>query len=106
LTALLSARQVAPTSAQLPARIAMIEESRGHKNEAIAQMGTAVRLAPDDPILMLNYALLLDRGGFRGASIEAYTQFLQIYQHGTAVALSVSLDQIRQRLSYLRSSAR
>ncbi len=105
LIALLSARQVAPASAQLPARIAMLEEARGNKSDAIAEMGSAVRLAPGDPVLQLNYALLLDRGGFRNASVAAYTQFLQIYQPGDAVVLTVSLDQVRRRLNYLRSSA-
>ncbi len=106
MTALLSARQVAPNSAQIPARIAMLEGARGRTAEAIAQMGSAVRLAPDDPIFQLNYALMLDRGGYRMASLDAYGKFLKMYRSGTTtVALTVSVDQIRQRMNYLRSSA-
>jgi tetratricopeptide (TPR) repeat protein len=105
LTALLSARQVVPTSAQIPARLAMLEQGRGNTKEALAQMGTAVRLEPGDPIVMLDYALLLDRAGYRAASIEAYGRFLEIYRPNS-VALTVPLDQIRQRLSYLRTLAR
>ncbi len=102
LSALLSARQVVPSSAQIPARLAMIEEGRGNLKEAVAQMGGAVRLAPTDPILRLDYALLLDKGGYRSASIEAYAQFLELYRPNT-VALTVPIEQIRQRLNYLRS---
>jgi len=105
MTALLSARQVVPTSAQIPARLAMLEEGRGNLKEALVQMGTAVRLAPGDPIVLLDYALLLDRGGYRAASIDAYARFLEIYQP-SSIALTVPLDQIRQRLSYLRTLAR
>ncbi len=104
LTALLSARQVVPLSAQIPARLAMLEEGRGNRTEALAQMGAAVKLAPGDPILRLNYALLLDKGGYRAASIAAYTQFLEMYRPGS-MALTVSLEQIRNRLVYLRSRA-
>lgn len=105
ITALLSAQQLEPYSAQIPARLAVIEQARGNQKEAIAQMGTAVRLAPVDPLLMLDYALLLDRGGFRGASVEAYTKFLQLYRPEDNLALTVSLEQVRQRLNYLRSNA-
>jgi len=102
LTALLSARQVAPGSAQIPARLAVIEGERGNAKEALAQMAAAERLEPSDPILLLNYALMLDKGGYRAASIKAYTQFLELYRPGS-VALTVSLAQIRQRLNYLRA---
>jgi len=105
MTALLSARQVVPATAQIPARLAMLEEARGNRNEALSHMGAAVQLAPGDPILLLNYALLLDKGGFRTASIAAYTQFLEMYRPGT-IALTVSLEQIKKRLVFLRSSAK
>lgn len=105
MTALLSAQQVAPGSAQIPARIAMLEEARGHQTEAIAQMGSAVRLAPYDAILVLNYALLLDRAGYRAGAIEEYSRFLRTYRQDGTVALTVSLDHVRQRLNYLRSNA-
>jgi tetratricopeptide (TPR) repeat protein len=102
LTALLSARQVVPNSGQIPARVAILEQERGNTKEALAQMGAAVRLEPGDPILRLDYALMLDKGGYRDASIAAYTQFLEHYRPGS-VALTVSLDQIKQRLFYLRA---
>ena len=105
MTALLSARQIVPTAPQIPARLAMLEAARGNLREAIAQMGGAVRLQPDDAILQLNYALLLDRGGYRAASLDAYGRFLRLYQADSTVALTVSLDQIRKRMNYLRSRA-
>ena len=103
MTALLSARQVVPASAQIPARLAMLEENRGNRGQAVAEMATAIRLDPSDPILLLDYALMLDRGGYRPQAAAAYEQFLESYQPGS-VALTVSLDQIRKRLSYLRSA--
>ena len=104
LSALLSARQVIPNSAQIPARIAVVEQGRGNLKDAVAQMGMAARLAPGDPIVLLDYALLLDRSGYVAAAVDAYARFLQVYRPGT-IALTVSLDQIRQRLQYLRSVA-
>jgi tetratricopeptide (TPR) repeat protein len=102
LVALLSARQVTPDTAEIPARIAVLEQSRGNLKEAIAQMGLAARLAPEEPIMQLDYALLLDQGGYARAAADAYVRFLNVYRPGT-VALTVSLDQIRQRLQYLRA---
>ncbi len=103
LAHLLSARQVAPRNAEIPARIAMLEAARGRLPDAAAQMADAVRLAPSDPVLLLNYALLLDRAGKTADAIQGYERFLQVYRPGT-VALTVPLSQVKERYAYLQSN--
>lgn len=100
LPALLSARELVPTSSEIPARIAAIEAQHNNLREAVAEMALAVRLAPGDAVMRLNYALLLDRAGDRAAAAAAYRQFMQYYQPGK-VALTVPLELVRQRLLYL-----
>ncbi len=102
LTHLLSARQVAPGNAEIPARIAMLEAGRGRLAEALLQMADAVRLAPDNPAMLLDYALLLDRSGKAMEAIQAYGRFLRTYRPGT-VALTVPLSDVKQRYAYLQS---
>jgi tetratricopeptide (TPR) repeat protein len=101
LLRLLSARQVAPDAPQISARLAMVEADTGHLNEAVADMGTAAGLAPDDPIIALDYALLLDRTDNPAAALVAYDRFLRLYRPGSA-ALTVSLQTIRERQAFLQ----
>ena len=101
LTALLSAQRAAPDSADLATRIAVLQAETGDLDGALIAMAEAVRLQPADPIRRLDYALLLDRTGGKTAAIEAYRAFLDLYRPGRSPALTVPLDQIRQRLAYL-----
>ncbi len=101
LTQLLSARQVAPNAPQIPARIAMVEAATGRLSDAAAHMEAAVRLAPDDLILRLDHALMLDRAGKFAAATQAYADFLKLYRPGT-VALTVPLQAIQERYAFLR----
>jgi len=101
LTALLSAQRAAPDAPDLAARIALLEAASGQMEDAILNMAAAVRQQPGDPIRQLDYALLLDRAGSAMAAREAYRAFLDSYRPGSSAALTVSLDQIRQRLAYL-----
>lgn len=101
---LLSARQVAPDAAPIHANLAMIEADNGRLAEALSDMTLAVRLAPDDPTLALNYALLLDRTG-NPAAAQAYGAFLRLYRPG-GIALTMPLRAIRERYAYLQDHMR
>lgn len=100
LLRLLSARQVAPDAAAIHADLAMIDAADGNLGDALSAMATAVRLAPDDALLALNYALLLDRGD-NPAAVRAYGAFLRLYRPGD-VALTMPLQAIRDRYAYLQ----
>jgi len=100
---LTSARQVAPNAAEFPARLAHAYADQGDLSQAIAQMGAAVQLAPNDHRYLLNYALLLDRGGYATPAIRYYQQFLINYRSGDD-ALTVPIDSIRLRLRYLMNT--
>ncbi|HLN22438.1 MAG TPA: hypothetical protein VK558_00470, partial [Patescibacteria group bacterium] len=63
----------------------------------------AVQLAPNDHRYLLNYALLLDRGGYATPAIRYYQQFLINYRSGDD-ALTVPIDSIRLRLRYLMNT--
>jgi len=104
LTALLSAHRAAPGAPDLAARIALLQAASGQMNDALASMAEAVRLQPNDPIRQLDYALLLDRAGSIDAARDAYRAFLNTYRPGRSPALTVSLDQVRQRLAYLENA--
>jgi tetratricopeptide (TPR) repeat protein len=97
---LTSARQVAPSAAEFPARLAHAYAEQGDVGQAISQMGLAVQLAPDDNRYLLNYALLLDRGGYMAPAIRSYQRFLDSYRSSDG-ALTVSIEQVRQRLRFL-----
>lgn len=101
---LLSARQVAPGAAPIHAGLAMIEAENGRLADAVTDMATAVRLAPDDAGLALNYALMLDRAG-NPAAAQAYETFLRLYRPGD-LTLSVPLQNIRDRQTYLQDHGR
>jgi len=105
LTALLSACRAAPTAPELPARIALLQAGAGQMEDAVANMAEAIRLQPGDPIRQLDYALLLDRAGSMEAARGAYRAFLEIYRPERSPALTVSLDQVRQRLAYLEKTS-
>jgi tetratricopeptide (TPR) repeat protein len=98
---LMSAHRVAPSAPAIPAHIATIEAGLGHLPEAAAAMGEAVRLAPDDALLRLNQALLLDRAGDAPAAVEAYAAFFARYR-GDGPALTVPLQAVEQRYAFLR----
>jgi tetratricopeptide (TPR) repeat protein len=100
LPRLLSARQVAPEASPIYANLAMIEAANGHLADALADMGTAARLAPADPVLALDHALLLDRAD-NPAAVQAYGAFLRLYRPGT-IALTMPLQAIRDRYAYLQ----
>jgi Flp pilus assembly protein TadD len=104
LAALMTARQAAPAAADLPARIALLQAEAGQLDDAVVTMGEAVTLRPDDPIRLLDYALLLDRTGRKAAARDAYRTFFNAYRPGRSPALSLSLDQVRQRLAYLETA--
>jgi tetratricopeptide (TPR) repeat protein len=104
LTALLSAYHAAPSVADLPARIALLQAEGGNLDDAVANMAEAVRLQPDDPIRQLDYALLLDRSGDAAAARDAYRAFIVSYRPGRSPTLTASLDQVRQRLAYLEKT--
>ncbi|HIJ63051.1 MAG TPA: transglycosylase SLT domain-containing protein [Rhodospirillaceae bacterium] len=101
LTQLLSARRVAPSRPELLSRIALAEAEAGRQAEAVADMGLAVSLSPNDPVLLLNHALLLDRAKQTSQAIKAYEIFLKVFRPGSAV-LTVSLQQIRERYAFLQ----
>ena len=105
LLRLLTARKVAPQAPEIPARIAVIEASLGQLPQAVEDMAAAVRLSPNDPIILLNYALLLDRSGQERDALIAYRAFLRLYRPG-AVALTIPLERVREREIYLESHAR
>ncbi|HIJ38147.1 MAG TPA: transglycosylase SLT domain-containing protein [Rhodospirillaceae bacterium] len=101
MTALLAADMALPKHPELLSRIALIEAERGQINEATTHMAEAVRISTKDPILLLNYALLLDRTKQSGKALQAYRDFLDIYRPGMT-ALTVPLQQIRDRYNYLQ----
>ncbi|MBY0430872.1 MAG: tetratricopeptide repeat protein, partial [Rhodospirillales bacterium] len=100
LTAL---RQTAPKLAEVPARLALAYEKRGDLTEASRYMLEAAEKEPQEPRYRLNAALLLDRSGQHGQAARAYEQFLRDYG-ATRVVLTVPIDHIRRRLSYLKTS--
>jgi len=101
LARLTSARQVAPQSPPILSRLAFEEAAAGRLSEALADMAAAARLAPDDPIILLDAALLLDRLDQPSAAVKAYELFLRTYRPESA-ALSIPLKEIRDRQAYLQ----
>ena len=105
LTALLSAQRAAPDAPDLAARIALLQAEAGRLDDAVAAMAEAVRLQPGDPVRQLDYALLLDRAGSAEAARDAYRTFLGLYRAGHSPALTVPVEQVRQRLAYLEKTS-
>jgi len=105
MTALLSARAVAPAAPELPTRLAFLQAAAGNLPDAAASMGEAARLAPGDMTRRLDYALMLDRAGAQREALAVYSSFLAQYRPGESPALGVPLDTIRQRVAFLQSHA-
>jgi tetratricopeptide (TPR) repeat protein len=102
LAHLRTAREIVPAAPQLLSRIAMAEARTGDVVNAAKTMGEAVQLAPDDVLLRLDHALMLDRAGARLAALRAYAYFLDAYRPGESPALSVPLSTVRARYAFLQ----
>ena len=101
LSQLLAARRIVPGRPELLSRVALAEADAGHLTDAVSDMGKAVSLAPEDPVLLLNHALLLDRAKQTAKAVKAYEAFLRVFRPGTTT-LTVSVQQIRDRYMYLQ----
>ena len=102
-TALLSAREAAPNAPEIPARLAKLQIETGDFAQAVDNLRTAARLAPQDPMRRLDYALLLDKTGQVHPAIAAYSAFLTAYRGEGSD--SVPVDGIRRRVAYLQMHA-
>ncbi|MBF0306314.1 MAG: hypothetical protein HQL41_11765 [Alphaproteobacteria bacterium] len=98
-----SAREVVEGSAVVVARLALLKADAGQAGPAADLMIEAARQAPDEPSHALNAALLLDRAGRRAEAVAAYEFFLR-HHIQSAEAVSVSVDTIRRRLDWLRTT--
>ncbi len=101
LALLAKVREIIPGSAEINARLAVVLQQQGRLAEAAGYLGQAADLEPDEPRYRLNQASLLDRAGDHAGAVAAYERFLAAYEQ--QVALTVSLDSVRKRLTYLKS---
>ena len=97
---LVGLREISPNSLELLTRTAMAEVEDGEINQAVADIAAALRLKPNDPVLLLDEALLLDRQGRIGAARDAYQAFLAVYRPGDTI-IATSVDSVRERYAYL-----
>ena len=81
----------------------MIHVKRGDNANAIRLMSEAVALTPANPAYQINLAIMHDRAGDTRAAMIAYERALLVAS-GSAAALPLSIDAIRDRLRYLRAN--
>ena len=92
-----------PGFGAVAAQMAMIHLQLGDSANAIRLMSEAAALALDNPIYWINLAIMHDRVGDSQTAISAYEHALLV-AGGSAEALPLSVDAIRERLRYLRSN--
>jgi tetratricopeptide (TPR) repeat protein len=95
--------RLAPHFYEAPARIAEIYIARNGLESAANFISIAANLAPEEPRLRLNLALIEDRMGRRFQAIKAYEQFLKLYDR-QVVSLTVPLESIIRRLNHLKTT--
>ena len=92
-----------PGFGAVAAQMAMIHLQLGDSANAIRLMSEAAALALDNPVYWINLAIMHDRVGDSQAAISAYEHALLV-TGGSAEALPLSVDAMRERLRYLRSN--
>ena len=92
-----------PSFGAVAAHMAMIHLQLGDGANAIRLMSEAAALAPANPVYRINLAIMHDRAGDGRAAVSAYERAL-LAAAGSAEALPLSMDAIRERLRYLRAN--
>ena len=92
-----------PSFGAVAAQMAMIYLNLGDSANAIRLMTEAAALALDNPVYQINLAIMHDRAGDGPAAVSAYERAL-LLAVGSAEALPLSSDAIRERLRYLRAN--
>lgn len=99
-----SLRSLLPQSAEVAARLAESLSDLGETAEAAALVGEAVRLDPQRPVHRLSHAILLDRLGRHGEAMREYEAFFAAAPD--ADLPGVSVETVRRRLAYLKTTTR
>ncbi len=92
-----------PSFGAVAAQMAMIHLTLGDGPNAIRLMSEAATLEPVNPVYQINLAIMHDRAGDARAAVSAYQRALLV-AGGSAEALPLSVDAIRERLRYLRAN--
>ncbi|MCH7944241.1 MAG: tetratricopeptide repeat protein, partial [Proteobacteria bacterium] len=92
-----------PSFGAVAAQMSMIHLQLGDSAQAIRLMTEAAALARDNPVYQINLAIMHDRAGDGPAAVRAYERALLVAV-GSAEALPLSSDAIRERLRYLRAN--
>lgn len=93
----------APANARLLDALARYKLAAGDAEGGTALLLRAAASAPDDPRLIFNAAVMLDRMAQRRAAVQAYEAFL-LAQNRAPVVDAASTAQARARLSWLRAA--
>ena len=94
-------RKAHPDFSPIEAEIASQQMALGDVPSAVEALNRAVALSPGNGLYHLNLAIIQDRAGMTPEAIRSYQSALSLLSGGSS-ALPLPLDQVRQRLDYLR----
>jgi len=94
--------QTHPGFSPVPAQIATIYEKAGDYDKAIAAMGRAIDLSPENLKYRYNMAIMLDKKGDWADAAVFYQQLIAAGERGAI--LPTSSEEIQNRLTFIRSN--
>lgn len=91
--------EINPGFSPIPAQMAVLFAERGNYQEAIRFLKLASDLSPENVMYVYNLAIIYDR---LGDVVEARKRYEQVLAAAEVRDVSVPLDAVRQRVSYLK----
>ena len=89
-----------PSFSPITAQIASIEASRNNISGAMAMLGNAIAMSPDNGLYRLNMAILQDRAGMSAEAAASYQAAIDLL--APSGNLPVPVEQLRKRMRFLQ----